>query len=101
MVENNIKHKDLIKDNYYVAKSGNIFKYFGGNNASYYLGSADGFPPNQTFNGFGGGFKHDQNRLATSEEKHWLNVCITNNKFITFKEAMKTFKSNKIYEIYY
>jgi len=29
--------------------------------------------------------------LATSEEKHWLNCCITANKFITFEEAMKTF----------
>ena len=28
---------------------------------------------------------------TTSEEKHWLNCCITANKFITFEEAMKTF----------
>ena len=30
-------------------------------------------------------------RLATPNEKHWLNCCITANKFITFEEAMKTF----------
>ena len=30
-------------------------------------------------------------RLATSEEKHWLNEAIRLNKFITFEEAMKTF----------
>ena len=30
-------------------------------------------------------------RLATSEEKHWLNTCIKLDKFITFEEAMKTF----------
>lgn len=28
---------------------------------------------------------------ATPEEKHWLNCCITADKFITFEEAMKTF----------
>ena len=30
-------------------------------------------------------------RLATPNEKHWLNCCITANKFITFEEAIKTF----------
>ena len=30
-------------------------------------------------------------RLATSEEKHWLNEAIRLNKFITFEEAIKTF----------
>lgn len=31
-------------------------------------------------------------RLATSEEKHWLNTCIKQDKYITKEEAMKTFK---------
>lgn len=31
-------------------------------------------------------------RLATSEEKHWLNECIRLDKFITKEVAMKTFK---------
>lgn len=30
-------------------------------------------------------------RLATPEEKHWLNECIRLNKFITKEEAMTTF----------
>lgn len=30
-------------------------------------------------------------RLATANEKHWLNECIRLNKFITKQEAMKTF----------
>lgn len=30
-------------------------------------------------------------RLASSEEKHWLNECIKLDKFITFEEAVKTF----------
>ena len=39
----------------------------------------------------GGGFAYDNMRLATSEEKHWLNEAIRLDKFITFEEAMKTF----------
>jgi len=38
-----------------------------------------------------GRFVYDNVRLATSEEKHWLNKCIKLDKFITFEEAMKTF----------
>lgn len=34
---------------------------------------------------------HRTYRLATPEEKHWLNCCITADKFITFEEAMKSF----------
>ena len=30
-------------------------------------------------------------REATSEEKHWLETCIKENKFISYEEAMKTF----------
>lgn len=43
-------------------------------------------------------FKRDSNihkaftfKLATPEEKHWLNNCIKEDKFITFEEAVKTF----------
>lgn len=35
-------------------------------------------------------------RLATPEEKHWLNECIRLNKFITKQEAMKTFTKFKV-----
>ena len=38
-----------------------------------------------------GGLAYNNMRLATSEEKHWLNECIKLGKFITFEEAMKTF----------
>jgi len=30
-------------------------------------------------------------RHATPEEKHWLNTCIEQNKFVSYEEAMKTF----------
>ena len=36
-------------------------------------------------------FVYNNMRLATSEEKHWLETCIKVDKFITFEEAMKTF----------
>lgn len=36
-------------------------------------------------------FSYEKIRLATPEEKHWLNECIKLNKFITFDEAIKTF----------
>lgn len=38
-----------------------------------------------------GGFAYKNIRLATPEEKHWLNTCIEQDTFITFEEAMKTF----------
>ena len=38
-----------------------------------------------------GVFVYNNMRLATPEEKHWLNECIKLDKFITFEEAMKTF----------
>lgn len=38
-----------------------------------------------------GGFSYNNIRLATPEEKHWLESCIEEDKFITFEEAVKTF----------
>lgn len=38
-----------------------------------------------------GGFAYDNIRLATPEEKHWLEECIKLDKFISFEEAMKSF----------
>lgn len=41
-----------------------------------------------TFNGWGA----DKNiRLATTEEKHWLDECIRLNRYISKEEAMNTF----------
>jgi len=38
-----------------------------------------------------GGFAYNNMRLATSEEKHWLETCIIADKLIPFEEAMKSF----------
>src|SRR5690349_9989428 len=38
-----------------------------------------------------GNFTKERLKLATLEEKHWLETCIKLDKFITFEEAMKTF----------
>ena len=37
------------------------------------------------------GFMYENARMATPEEKHWLESCVKLDKFITFEEAMKTF----------
>lgn len=39
----------------------------------------------------GCGFSYKNIRMATSEEKHWLETCITADKFISYEEATKTF----------
>lgn len=36
-------------------------------------------------------FSYENLRHATPEEKHWLEVCIAANSFISYDEAMKTF----------
>ena len=40
---------------------------------------------------------YEKLRIATPEEKHWLNECIRLNKYISFDEAMKTYVNQ--YEI--
>lgn len=34
---------------------------------------------------------HDNSRLASIQEKHWLNLCIEQNKYIPRLEALKLF----------
>jgi len=34
---------------------------------------------------------YDNLRLATPEEKHWLETCIQQDKYVSYEEAMKTF----------
>lgn len=36
-------------------------------------------------------FSYNNIRIATPEEKYWLEVCIAANSFISYDEAMKTF----------
>ncbi len=40
-------------------------------------------------------YNESPQRLATPEEKHWLEVCIAANSFISYEEAMKTFKKDE------
>lgn len=35
-------------------------------------------------------------RLATLEEKHWLNTCIILNKYVSFEDAMKYYNIQPI-----
>lgn len=40
-----------------------------------------------------GDFNNDNNifEIATPEQKHWLNTCIKQDKFVSYEEAMKSF----------
>ena len=40
--------------------------------------------------------KNRTNRLATPEEKHWLETCIKLNRFVSFEEAMESFPKEVI-----
>jgi len=76
--------QDLIKGEYYVAYNTNIF-IWGITDSTYYLGNTC-----TDFQKKGGNF-YNAKRLATPEEKHWLDECIRLNKFITKEEAIKSF----------
>ena len=95
-----LEKKDLIKDEIYKHENGNLVKYqFDGDingkiKGSYIGHNADYFSRNPTSN-----FTISSLKLATPEEKHWLEVCIAANSFISYEEAMKTFiKYYKIIE---
>ena len=87
-----IKKEELIIGEVYTHKNGNICrcdqitnmyiigKHLGNNRNEFRQ------PPKNP-----GNFLINHMRLATPEEKHYLNTCIKLDKFITFEEAMKTF----------
>ena len=95
-----IKKEELIKGEIYHVQDGDFWMIGlvtksnnGDNNWSLrgdatYITSKNKFEINTSW-----AYKSDTRtyRLATPNEKHWLNCCITANKFITFEEAMKTF----------
>lgn len=85
-----IKKEDLIENEIYVHKNGNIVKYKYLSDFGKVCGEYVGESKN-IFNNNGGNFVIKKLQLATPQEKHWLNSCITADKFITFEEAMKTF----------
>jgi len=89
-----IKKEDLIEGEIYTHQNGNIVKYqylnnydrlcgkFINKDQNYFISDLQQRPANFTIT---------ELKLATSEEKHWFETCITANKFITFDEAMKSF----------
>ncbi len=85
-----IKKEDLIKNKIYVHKNGNIVKYKYLTDFGKICGKHIGESKN-IFNNNGGNFVIKELRLATPQEKHWLNMCIEADKFISYEEAMKTF----------
>lgn len=85
--------KDLKKDDYYYAEyfytnnNGNYCIVKGTTGARYNL-----YTKNNSFYSQNDCMARFNIRLATIEEKHWLDCCIANKKFISKEEAMKTFK---------
>jgi len=86
-----LEKKDLIKGEIYTSNNGNIVQY----ETEYYQTGIKGFYIGNNRSTFGKNkdnvFNISKLRLATSEEKHWLEVCIAANSFISYEEAMKTF----------
>ncbi len=79
---------NLISGEIYVAENKTIFQHQSDNNAAYYFGYG-----NTTFEKNGGNFTHKKDRLATKEEKQWLEACIKATKFIPKEEALKSTSS--------
>jgi hypothetical protein len=86
LIENEVYYLDIISHKY-IVKCKDKGKKCNNINLSY-----------NTFNKEGDirSFIKHLKRLATSEEKHWLNECIKANKFIPFNEL----KFNKTYELW-
>lgn len=79
-----IQIKDLKKDVYYVHRNNSIFKY-GINQADYYIPSSrKGFGKNCPYDG--------ALRLATKQEKQWLDLCIKHNKFMPEPKHIKSYE---------
>jgi hypothetical protein len=88
-----IKKEDLIVGEVYKHDNGNLVQYldtcddykiyghFIGDNRSNFTTHYKAISP----------FKIGQLKIATTEEKHWLEECIKLDRFITFEEAMKSF----------
>lgn len=83
-----ITKADLIVGEYYKCSTTNIF-IWGIGDSSFYLGNYC-----TTFSAEGGGVFSDAERLATDEERHWLDTCIKANKFIPYNEAILSYITN-------
>jgi len=85
-----IKKEDLKDGNIFVAQlSHNHFMNKMGTGYSLHLKTDNTIKVKVLYKG--GGFSYDNIRLATPEEKHWLEECIKLDKFITLEETMKSF----------
>lgn len=89
--------QDLIKGEYYVGTYiGNttsefIWKCYTDKSFNYEFRIITNWSENLSFVKYGTHSWNDNIRLATPEEKHWLDECIRLNKFITKEEAIKSF----------
>lgn len=98
--------KDLKKGEYYHADYDNLVFIYSGLNTfneirySYKCQIYRGDNIYHINNSFGRGGKMEKTlKLATEEEKHWLNKCIEANKFISYEEAIKDFSKEFQFEV--
>lgn len=87
-----MKKHELIKNEVYKHENGNIVKYqFEGDNNDKIKGSFIGNNADIFYKDPNSNFNIKLLILATLEEKHWLESCITANKFIPYDKTIKTF----------
>lgn len=91
-----IKDEDLIEGKFYYSKDFSdtkdnnfIVKYFKGYNSIYIPDTMNTRLPKRLESE--GCFLGNIARLATPEEQHWLEVCIANNRYFEYTDAMKTY----------
>jgi len=95
-----IKNENLIIGECYFCKdygghknNSYILKYLGDIDECPHIASEDNDMHKNTFY-LKGGFSNKVTRLATAEEKHYLEECMIHSKFIPYDEAMLTFNKN-------
>ncbi len=87
-----LEKKDLIIGEVYKHQNGNFIKYqFDGDINGKIKGSYIGNNADKFYRQPDNNFTISCLKLATPEEKHWLEVCIAANSFISYDEAMKKF----------
>jgi hypothetical protein len=86
-MSDSIRKNDLVAGKIYRHKNGTIVKWNGLNGGNHIN------PFRKTLNvATSGSYPGNDLYESTPEEKHWLETCIKEDKFISKEEAMETFK---------
>ena len=80
-----VENKDLIKGEIYVHENNNIFRWHEFHSSSCIGDNRKAYYKDQLFR------NEDAKRIATPQEKHWLECCERLGKFVTFGESQLSF----------